>query len=403
MKRIIKLSYIILMIIYLLTYLKGNNIPVMIPMILNIVVLVGYLIKNRNIRITKRIVYYFIGLLFIFIIYPLITITNSQFINNVEMQILRNFIFTVDLLLLSVYLVHEKKEWEYMKLTYILTGIFICSCYIINFDNFEVFKKLKDLFSNTLRYRYAFGMSYVNAAAQLCMLTIILWFILKKVNNSRIKLYEIIINIIALIVLLSTSSRDGIFSLIIFFVVYYFFILKHKVWKFVKGAIGEKYFNAIFILIVAIIIGGIISYICVQIDIGNINLNKILEETNRLGNLRNIALMQYHNRFILGIGAVNPGIFLEMGTHIDSWYLYMFETEGLIGIVNILILIICLIISIFGDKRKDVKSYLIKAVLLGQLFYSLFETAFYYPAMITSYIFWIMYLVYIAEKNIIKS
>lgn len=397
MKSIIKISNISVIIAYLLGYLKNSSASIFIPMTINLVLLVIYFLRKKSITFNKKIIFLVFVMLLIFVIYPLITI-NNNFLYDIESEILKNIIFIIDIFFISIFLISEGEEFKYIKGLYICIGIFIGICYFINFDNFEVFNKFKYVLNNSLRYRNDFGIYHFNATAQLCMIVLMLSFALRKINNNKLKVYKVILNIISIIVLLSTGSRNSIFSFIIFLIIYYFLTFKDVMIK----MLHNKYVNLLFWLFIYLIIIFIVIFIYIKISDGNINVAELMQNTNRIGNFTNINFLKSNNRFMIGLGLINPSTFIKIGTNVDNWYLYMFLTEGILGMILMFIFIIYIIINIIFDKVYTKIGILMKCLLISQLFYAFFETSFYYPQMISSYIFWILIYIYILKSKIIK-
>lgn len=396
MKNIVRISYAGVILSYLIANLKDVHFSTGIPLLINSVILFIYLFilskRKRNVNRNIRIILIFIFILFL--IYPLLTI-NYSFLNNILNEIFGMMVFTVNIFLTSKFIVEEDEILKFLKITYLIMGIFLICMYIIHFDNFEGIKKLRYLFNNHLRYRYAFGFYYVNASGQICALVLILNSILRKLERRKIKLYEIIFNIVSLIILISSASRDSIITLILFYCMYYLISLKNKL----ENRYRNKYITAFINLLLVTIILSVILFIILLVSNNYINLDKIIQNTNRLGNFQNIQLLQYENRKWIGIGLIDPGLFMSIGTYVDGWFLYMFLTESIFGIVVFLGLLIFLTKKLVINNDRSREGTIVASVFIISVFYSIFETAFYNHNIILSYIFWIIYLVYLRRKN----
>lgn len=396
MKNLIKISYAIICILYLLRLIDGIDIPFFELLVCNAVIVLIYNIKKNIMVIDIRVNILIFGFVFLFGVYALV-FNNSIISSEVTKNSLRMIIFLLNIYLIAIFLYKENQINFFIKTTYLILSIFLLACYVINFDNFEGVKSLSDVFSYEFRYRSSFGLYHANATGSLCLCALILYsFLRKKFNLNFINKY-IIFNITTIMVLISTASRNSLTSLLVFHIIMFIFNARKLLQ--IKGKSQYIVYS-----LEIFICSAIFFILYLNIDINDISY--IIYKSNRLSNfVINIPAVFDANKEIFGLGFVQPGFFKTEGylyntTFVDNWYLYMFVSLGIVGFIISMSLVCYLIYLILKDKAhmKNDK-ILFSSLLLTNLYNGVFESSFLYSQFFISFVSWILYLVFIFESK----
>ena len=136
-----------------------------------------------------------------------------------------------------------------MKYTYIVLGLFLISCFFINYDNLQGIININYILDKDLRYRSSYGLNHPNTTGMICMVTFILYKFCKVENifSSFEKYVVIIINCFCVIILLSTSSRNSIMGTLLFYTLFWI----QKKYNLI-GIFNNRYFKVAMINIILI-------------------------------------------------------------------------------------------------------------------------------------------------------
>lgn len=115
----------------------------------------------------------------------------------------------------------------------------------------------------------------------------------------------------------------------------------------------------------------------------------------------------------MGVGLLTSGFFglgqgkLSLGTsYVDSWYLYILMTTGLVGCALIVLPIISYaytrIKTTCKEKFMNLNNISFSALILTMLYAGLFETNIIYPGSVSSFIYWILLLAWNQNGDIAK-
>lgn len=401
MKYLISLSNFLVIIFFILTFIPAmpptifNDKYRIIVMSLNIFFLILFFLKNKiNIFFSKKVNLIIFISLIIFGIYPIFNthiIYYSQAAYNYGLSIL----FIINAFLISLYLNYRNYKERYFFMTYCLIVVVLTSMYFYNFDNFEGVKQIKLVFDNRLRYRDSYGFVHPNTTGYFCYLALILQFYLSKfcfTYHNKIKKGFTISNVIIIIIIVSTASRTAITALLLFYVLFYFFIINNKFKN--KGYIGVTLKTVKLILAITFII--LIIY-----KIKSLDITSLLKDTNRLDNFTNgISVVYSYGKEITGLGFVNEMKDFYYGIiYIDNWFLYMFITEGFIGLTASLVLIGLIFYYIIRTKDKTFEKFFALSFLISQIYYSMFEIMFFSQGYLLSFILWIFIFNYINSHS----
>lgn len=410
MNKIIRLSNIFTIISYILIHISDlpytRVIRDMLLFINLLILIIYFFIIRKKIYITQSVKVIIPGLLLLFFLYP-ITCLNSIYSKEIIIYSLESLLFILNVFFISMYIYLHNLKYEYIKTTYIILSTILIVQYILNFDSFEVLRNIHLIFSNSERYRQSFGFNHPNTTAQLCFITLILYRYFKD-NCKYDKFYnKIAINLIIWIILLSTSSRTAITSIIIFYAI---FTLKIHLEKYdlLKNPLIKKS-----IKIICFMLMGLILY-SIYINVTSEELEYILLESNRLLNFTiNIPIIYSYNKEIFGLGYLSPGMVLSEDFYykminIDNWFLYIFISLGIIGLVLSLIMLIYLYRGIYKNNRVDKKYRSLNiALFITFLYYSIFESIFLLTDLATSFIVWILLILALygerVKQNYIKE
>lgn len=156
-------------------------------------------------------------------------------------------------------------------------------------------------------------------------------------------------------------------------------------------------FKAVRILIIATII---------LIIFNDININYLFNESNRLTNFTvNIPELIKNNKLLTGFGLINPGLYFQSAipyktTYVDNWFLYIFLSLGVIGSIMVTIALVNFSYIIFKSKKiTAISKSNVVMIFFIHIYSSLFETCFLIPELIISYVFFIIYFLFIFEQG----
>lgn len=402
MKNLISLNNFLVIIFFILAFITAmppstvfNDKYKIIVMAFNMFLLIICFLKNKiNIFFSKKVnLIVFISLI-IFVIYPIFN-TNIVYYSQATYNYVLNILFIINAFLISLYLNYKNNKERYFFMTYCLIAAALIFMYFYNFDNFEGVKQIKSVFDNKLRYRNSYGFVHPNTTGYFCYLALILQFYLSKFcfrDYNNMKKGFAILNIIVVIILVSSASRTAITALILFYVLFYFFIINNKFKD--KGYIGVT-LKAVKIML-AIIFTVLIIY-----KIKTLDLISLLNDTNRMNNFINgISTVYSYGKEITGLGFVDEINDFYYGIiYIDNWFLYMFITEGFVGLTVSLVLIGLIFYYIIRISDKSFEKFFVLSFLISQIYYSMFETMFFYQAYLPSFILWIFNFNYISNYN----
>ncbi|WP_455797864.1 hypothetical protein [Clostridium butyricum] len=392
MKRLIKPMYVFQIFAYLMSYYNDKFIPLSLALFINLYFFVLYVfIVKKSIILNRRIYSIVLSFIFIFIIYGICFCGNEVRILT-YINITKMFIFIINIVVTSMVIYEEHEEEFFLKSTFYTIGLFVVFCYIIHFDNFAGLTSLGSIFNRELRYRESFGIYHPNAMGSLCLINLILFKMIKI--KSKEKVLVGFICVVNIIVLLSTSSRSSITSLCIF----YLGILLLNIERKIKIDMKLKViFKAVRILIIATII---------LIIFNDININYLFNESNRLTNFTvNIPELIKNNKLLTGFGLINPGLYFQSAipyktTYVDNCFLYIFLSWGLIGSRMITIALVNFSYIIFKSKKiTAISKSNVVMIFFIHIYSSLFETCFLIPELIISYVFFIIYFLFIFEQG----
>ena len=301
--------------------------------------------------------------------------------------------FYLDILMFAYY--SKKKDLNdiTLKISIIVISLFLVWRYITDFNGLEVLGNLTNFFSSlkTERYRVTYGLSHANVAGNICcaniLLILIMLFLSKAYKKIYIRFLCSLILILSAVMLLSTGSRTALTSVVLFLLVFctiYLYRLGGARWK----------------LLFSVSIAVTLIFILWQIDI-----NMILLRSNRLINYtKNIPILLSNSKNIfMGFGLLTSGFFglgqgnLSLGTsYVDSWYLYILMTTGLVGCALIVLPIISYAYTSIKNSCKakcmNLNNILFSALILTMLYAGLFETNIIYPGSVSSFIYWVLLL-----------
>lgn len=279
---------------------------------------------------------------------------------------------------------------KFISTNIIIIGLFLLWRYIIDFNGLEVLKYLSNMFSSDAdsRYRISYGLYHFNATGNLC------WFFLMSVGlllasyydkrrkmRKTAKIFIILVSCIAILMMLSTGSRNAITSTLVFVGMYLFIVSwekNGKIWRFIQA-----------VVLIIIVIG----------FMWTADISALLLKSNRLFNFtHNIPLLTKFNSWITGLGFVDSGYFglktsVFDSIYVDNFYLYVLLSTGVIGCIVLFVPMIRFVIH-FCKKivQKNMYNKCLAAALLTVLYAAFFETNLLYPMFISSFALWTLFL-----------
>lgn len=394
-------SYCAIVITYLISIVNNIKLPISIDYILLInICFLGYYFLEHKIKIfrNRKANLILSIMLVLFVFYQLFNI-HSNYIFETILDSVRNFLTIINIYMISIYMYYNKCEQRIIIITYFIMCIFIITMYGNNFDNFAGLKAISNVFDRDLRYRNSFGLFHENAMGNLCYVSLILsFYILKNLRNNTLILRcsVFFMNIGIIFVLISTSSRTSITSLILFLIIFYM----RKMMT--QPNIDKAYINNI-VKVVCVTIG-IEIFITVLINfiykVKDKGLGDFIDQTNRLSNFEiNIPILYNNNKELVGVGLFKALSEVYGGTnYLDNWYLYMFVTTGYIGLTISIILLCIVSFYILHKSSYTLLEEVTIAFFISQLYYNLFESFLYNDNYLNSFVLWIFIFITILYK-----
>lgn len=393
MKRIINISYILVISSFLLMHISGLQYAKYLRdliLSINLILLMAFFQFREKKKIKSKVVVKIVilSMILLFCIYPIIFI-NELYKKEIIEYCIETLLVLLNIFNISKYMCFSRKKIEFFKCTYLMISAFLIIMYAINFDNFEVLNHISDVFSNSGRYRQSFGLNHANTVGQLCFCSQILYYYF-KVDIKYLKFYRLT-NMIILIILISTASRTAITSLLIFYILYFYFVYKYK----------TRNVYRIFICLISLVI-----LIMLNSSLLHTDMNSILVQTNRTLNFKvNIPILYENSKELFGLGYFSPGLILakDFGysmVNIDNWYLYIFMSLGKVGFIITLVILIYLIANLILNKENNI--YLRnmgRIVILVYLYYSFFESIFFLVDSSVSIIMWLIFMIHLHKDE----
>lgn len=362
---------------------------------ISILLLGSYYIKERKQFFpNKKVKKIFLYMLLIFVVYQLLNI-NEFYIKETIKECRINLLVIINIYMFSGYIYYKKCEDRFIRITYLIISIFICIIYIFNFDNFQGVKQISMVFSNTDRYRNSYGLSHPNDTGLICYLALLLSVYLYKCSSYKKIVFRTLmfgLDTVIFIVLISTASRTAITSIVLFLIVFCFMKIKSKFNIDSSLDVFAKYIMIFF---------GAIFSIKIYISSQGIDFTEFIAQTNRIANYTiNIPILFMNHKELFGMGYFNAIAEQYGGTpYLDNWYLYMFLTTGIIGLILSILLIIKVYLSISKNNEKSLIEIFTISYFVSQLYYSLFETQFFRAQFLNTFIFWIFIFITILYKK----
>ncbi len=266
-----------------------------------------------------------------------------------------------------------------LEITLFILSILFIAAYITHFDNFALFRagNLFKVMNNAERYRNAYGLGHPNGAGMLCLN----FFLMKAAYKSFLEArnvteatstpkynlfykYLSLIQVIVLIILLSTGSRSSITGLILSIMVYYAIVFYQKI---------SSYIRIIFITFAIIAAFLIITLVDWQL---------VYTLSNRAVNYTILPLLTRNNSWITGFGffrAYDENMIRIIQIPVlDSFYLYILLESGLLGCLFLFGAILCFSYLYFRDIKHMTKSHIISGcILIAMLYHGIFESNLY--------------------------
>lgn len=365
-------------------------------MILIVLLASNFAIKSTSINLNRN-QKKFILFICLWLLWAVLSSVISELGNAVSSYLPQALLFYITFILFLRYSIYKDLSENIIVLSSFIIGTFLMISYITHFNGLDVFNNMKYLFSSVRseRYRISYGLNHPNVAGNLCVLYIVLnylrwqiakWRIGKKNIRKKIKeVYYTIAFFVSVIMLLSTASRSSITGVIVFSLS--LFLIR----TYIKG---NRIWKVFFVMMVISV---------VFMALWSIDFNRALIESNRLINYTvNIPIIIKQHKLLIGFGLVSSGYFGNVGTlvsslgssYVDSMYLYILMSTGIIGCVLFFFpFIYCLCFYVKKVKGTNYSNRMIPIVLamiITNLYVSLFETSLLYLSYISSFIYWII-------------
>lgn len=327
-----------------------------------------------------------------FLLLFLISLIHTQFVeyaSYIYLEIITYFLFVINLFFLTRIILRLNCYKEIIWITIFTVAIFVLVLFVIYVEPVGGITLLSNAFSGINRYRNTFGLYHANQTGNIANLLFILsFYCLHYSKNNRSKIFIYFLFVISMYMILASASRNAILSLGIFCIVYMCFFLYYR-------------FNMSSRILIIVISVSILFCVVQSIDF-NYLISMSLRGDNFIGNLPNLKSF---SDWLIGLGMVGSGYFMlgfsfYKTTYIDNYFLYVLMTSGIIGILLVYIPIIRIFYNIVRKKNifNEDKNFIISLMIM-MFFSSMFETNLLYPQFVSSFIYWMMIIFFIEEKN----
>lgn len=330
---------------------------------------------NMPISINRKNMSLIYGILFYLLFELLINLFHDDYI-SISIYIVLNALFIIYISKTSMILNDIEKITSYM---YYITLIIACFVFL-NFMREPVLMFNKNLIYNVIindgRERYKFGFQHANYLGSICFIFLvnISFLFSSRIFNIKRKLILIASSIFILYIILLSGSRTASYAYVVF--IFTFIFLK---------ALYTPYKRFFLIIAATIIIVGAYRFI------NEIDFYNLLDNTNRFGPLvYNVNVFLNLDTVYKGIGFYNHMSIYKLRhlfINIDNYYIYVFITQGFIGLFVNLAIILTMFFSISKILDSNTKCFMY-AFFVSFIVYSLFETYFFIPGAFLSYYFW---------------
>lgn len=307
---------------------------------------------------------------------------------------------------INIFAIKQFKIWnQFVNLTFTICALFCIICYIRAGMPLNALYNIQHIMSTEGRFREGFGLYNVNAMGNLSAFTLILsalsLYSARKGTHVGFtkKCVIFIADIIVVLVLLSTASRNSVLEAVLFVVMLLFLNITSSK-KTSKGLV-------VVMRLLMILFGGFFV-LFTQID----NISGLFESSLR-ANMFNVNLPLFFNskRELFGLGLFNSGLFSGSQTaygtsvNVDSYYLYVLMETGVVGlfIIGFVLISIGKQLLIIDRQNPSVISRIMIALFVAILFSGVAETTVIYYVFPSSMMALSLLLAYISDaKSLIK-
>lgn len=360
-------------------------------------IIIIYTSLNINLfkEINKQLLVILLFFISFFVLFPLV-----GYFRAYESQILINCFLSFIYILFLYFTSHTVKSKDILdsviNILFFSVLAFLIIVYIIYGNDLFNFGNISNAFNLDNRLRQTYGLKHANTLGNLCFVYFLVSFYKKTYIKQKpilLRLYYFF-DVIVFFMLLNSGSRTSLTSIAIFFTVY---LLSRYVFFYNKK---QTFISFIFGFLILTLL--IILYINIQ---DYIDKDEILKNTNRYyGWLQTYNYIK-NTHFYTGLGYVNISYFYNNSFTIplitDNWFLYIFVTLGVMGILGITIILLLIIynFAIYNKKYIDSKFPFYLSLFFSVLYYSSFEVVFFMPSELLSYLFWILIFNYLEIIN----
>jgi len=390
-KVVFYLLYSFLIVAFLLSSLEifqENQIFMNVKYIIFVIIICYYLLfaKIKLFFINKDLSKIILILFFCFSVPTLINLIVAKDI-VIFFNIILTLIYIVFLLVSIKVLIVNNFFDDLIKIIHITIFIFVVIVLFREGFNFLGFGDILRAFNVEARVRQIYGFRHANTLGNI-------GFIFTSVTLYRLisnKLNKIKVAIILgmlffmLYVMLTTGSRTALTATFILVSIY--ILSRHVYFK-------SKKSNAIGIIFT--FMASILLILLVFNSLSNININDLLEDSNRYYHWVNtLKFLNENMNFLIGLGFYNISYFysgISFGSALtsDNWYIYTFMTTGAIGIFLILTVVIIFFSNLirYQGKYNEALFSFVVSFFLVSLYYAMFEVTFFIPSELMSFLLW---------------
>lgn len=285
----------------------------------------------------------------------------------------------------------------FLTMSYYIPSIFVSILFFKNNVSFDLNYYFDNLFLGVARGRINMGFTHYNILGNICacmlLLSVLMCATYEKKNGcifSKLIMYGsvIFLDIILLITLMATASRSSFLLIIVFLAI----LMCIKLLFEENDNKRNKLLMYILLFTLTVIISVFIGGFIIDLFISSERLNNILI---------NIPLLTKNNRWLIGLGIIDPGKFSYSASgygysyYVDNYYLYILIETGIIGFIIILSIMLKIgkVLHRLINQKICNENIIIYAIYFTHLISGMAETCVIYHNFMSSFIFMSLYYI----------
>ena len=341
-----------------------------------------------------------LGLALYFVIWGLSNIKDLDLKDTMDVM-LRSLQMIAFILVSSYWIRRYNMLFNIIRIGYFTITLLMVISFIVSIKDINILKPISSFWqsSEQSRYRVLFGFGFNNIAAEYSMSSILLSIFMIRNLNRNEKSYLLkatafwLLDAVMVLIIICNNSRGTFIALL-------FVVLMLLLFRIFKRFSFKLLFKRLFVLLLIVVAGFVVYLIS-----NGITFIDLLNISNRAHFLNNIEAMRNGNKWLMGLGNISGQYFREQNVlygvkldYMETYYVGVFVTSGIIGSIWIFTLIVVIFRSIFIQKRTKFTSWLL-IVFFYMLFLSIFEGYLFSSSYITSTFFLLVIVTYISQRR----